>query len=301
MQEKDLENSVWSHSGKVGKVVFYLTGYGVIICLTGLSMWAVAQVQLASRPDGEIIRLWYLAVFIALELWVVTGLILANLCARQGAWLAVLVAFALWVPALGLSAMQESRFHLLYDSKIEAAAAPELTRRDNSEKQIAELETSLALFARPTRSVTAIKTELAGYEARRDAARYPTRITALKSELAAATAHADLLSELATARQALVETASLATENMAARKVGQIITVPLLNWVIPSHATVWILIATMMAIKALGPWLLFRPLLNAANPSARRKPPPEEAKWVEVKDRHGQPKKIRVFSSGYVP
>ena len=57
-------------------------------------------------------------------------------------------------------------------------------------------------------------------------------------------------------------------ENLDAKKVGQTFKVPLIGWTISSDFTVWLLIATMMAIKSLGPWLLFGFSLRRERPTS---------------------------------
>ncbi len=255
MQGNDLEKPTSSLLQGIGKVVFYLIGYAVVFGLAGLSIWAVAMVQLASRPEGDFMRYWYLTAFVALEVWVVIGLTVGALRAKQGAWLASFIAIAIWVPALGLSAMQESRFHVLFDSKIEAVAAPELAKRESALKRVAELEGEIAALTKPTRSVTAIEAEHSRYKTRPNY--YRTKNAELLAELEAVKAYKVKTDELASHRQIVIDTASLAAENLDAKKVGQTFTVPLIGWTVSSDFTVWLLIATMMAIKALGPWLLF--------------------------------------------
>ncbi|MEM9571848.1 MAG: hypothetical protein AAF996_10290 [Pseudomonadota bacterium] len=261
MKGSHLEKPASSLLQRIGKVVFYLIGYAVILGLAGLSIWAVGMVQLASRPEGDFMRYWYLTAFVAMEVWVVIGLTVGALRAKQGALLASFIAIAIWVPALGLSAMQESRFHVLFDSKIDAGAAPELARRENALKRIVELEDEIAALVKPTRSVTAIEAEYNRYKARPNY--YRTKNAELLAELEAAKAYKVKTDELARHRQVVIDTAGLAAENLDAKKVGQTFNVPLIGWSVSSDFTVWLLIATMMAIKSLGPWLLFGSTLRA--------------------------------------
>ncbi|NQY14734.1 MAG: hypothetical protein HRT81_12845 [Henriciella sp.] len=254
MKGSHLEKPASSLLERVGKAVFYLIGYAVVFGLAGLSIWAVGTVQMVSRPEGDIMRYWYLIAFVAMEVWVVIGLTVGALRAKQGAWLASFIAFAIWVPALGLSAMQESRFHVLFDSKIDAEAAPELELRESALKRVSELESELKALGEPKRSPAAIEAE---YHRYKDRPKYPTKTAQLLSELEDARAYQLKSQELANHRQTLVNTASLAAENLDAKKVGQTFTVPLIGWNVSSDFTVWVLIATMMAIKSLGPWLLF--------------------------------------------
>lgn len=269
------EQAGWG--AKIAKGLFYLLGYGVIFGVAGLSMWAVGAVQLQSHDDGDIMGYWYLATFILLELWVVVGLTIAALKMRQGEWGKASVGLLMWVMALGLSAMQESRFHVLQDNTVISEAAPELAKRENALKRQTELETSLAAAAPPARSSAAIQAELTRFKTRPDSARYPTQISRLTSELADANAYAAIQSDLTVQRSIINETAELAAENLSAKQVGQTITVPILKWEISSEGTVWILIITMMMIKSLGPWLLFGGGMPAreAKPAAVPEPLPK--------------------------
>ena len=277
----------------VAGTAFLLLGYGVILCLTGLSLWAVGAVQLASRPASDPLRYWYLLVFLALELWVCAGLVIIGIRSRQGRWGAVLIAVALWLAALGLSAMQEKRFHTLFDGKLDAAVAQKLAERDNAEARIVELEGSLNALAKPSRSVDAIEAELSGYESRSDAEKFPTRITSLKAEWKAAQSYATLAVDLNAQRKTLEDTATMAAERLDARKVGQAFSV--FGVTIPSDATIWLLIGTMLAIKSLGPWLLI---------GGRRKVelqpeqalPLEDPDWAyaERTDRQGRVRRVKV-------
>ena len=117
----------------VAGTAILLLGYSVILCLTGLSLWAVGAVQLASRPEADPLRFWYLLVFLALELWVCAGLVVIGIRLRQGRWGAALIALTLWLAALSLSAMQEKRFHTLFDGKLDAAVAQKLAERANAD------------------------------------------------------------------------------------------------------------------------------------------------------------------------
>lgn len=288
-------------------------GYVVVFGLVGLSMWAVGHIQLASRPEGGVVRYWYLIVFLGLEIWVALGLMVCSERFRQGRWGAGIVALAIWLAAMGLSAIQESRFHILFDSKVDALAAPVLAVRANTKKRVSELEANLSALTKPTRPVAAIEAELAGYEARRDASTYPTRITALRAELAAARSFEQMGADLVAERQSLVASAADAAVSVDAKKVGQSFSVFGVN--VTSTTTVWMLIATMMAIKALGPWLLLGISANrvssepkTAQSEALLAQPPaseslqsldeqaESAAWVKIQrpDRDGNMQTVRV-------
>lgn len=191
-------------SGRFGRWLVQALGGLVIACLTGLSMWAVGAIQLESHPENSLLRYWYLAVFLALEVWVCLGLLLSAERLRQGRWLAALAAFAIWCLATGLSALQENRFHTYFDSAIDAGAAPLRQKYTSLSHQVAELEAQLEARLIPSRSVEAIRAELDGYESRADAANYPTKITGLRAELRAAEGYADLSGKLSRARSRLV-------------------------------------------------------------------------------------------------
>jgi len=278
--------------GVTGTAILLL-GYSVILCLTGLSLWAVGAVQLASRPETDPLRFWYLLVFLALELWVCAGLVVIGIRLRQGRWGAALIALMLWLAALGLSAMQEKRFHTLFDGKLDAAVAQKLTKRANAEARIAELEGTLKAFNKPSRSVEAIEAELSGYEARSDAENFPTRITSLKAELKAAQSYAVVAADLGAQRNILEDTAALAAERLDARKVGQ--DFRLFGKAVPADASIWLLIATMLAIKSLGPWLLIgnRDRVEEAPEPAQ---PAQDPDWVYVErtDRQGRVRRVKV-------
>ena len=272
--------------------VLVSAGYVVVFGLIGLSMWAVGYIQLASRPEGGVVGYWYLIVFLGLEVWVALGLIVCSARFKQGRWGAGMVALAIWLAAMGLSAMQESRFHVLFDSKVEALAAPVLAERASTQKRVSELEANLSALIKPNRPVAAIEAELAGYEARRDASAYPTRITALRAELAAAQAFEKIGADIVAARQILVATAADAAVSVDAKKVGQSFSVFGLN--VTSAATVWLLIGTMLAIKSLGPWLLIdTPSKRDALPERDR--PIEDPDWayVERTDRQGRVRRVK--------
>ena len=277
----------------VAGTVILLLGYGVIICLTGLSLWAVGAVQIASRPETDPLRFWYLLVFLALELWVCTGLVIIGIRLRQGRWGAALIALTLWLAALGLSAMQEKRFHTLFDGKLDAAVAQKLTERANAEARIVQLEGSLKALDKPSRSVEAIEAELSGYEARSDAENFPTRITSLKAELKAAQSYAVIAADLDAQRKTLEDTAALAAERLDARKVAQ--DFRLFGKSVPADASIWLLIATMLAIKSLGPWLLIGSR-DKAEASPERVQPAEDPDWayVERTDRQGRVRRVKV-------
>ena len=286
-------------------VVLWL-GYGVILLLTGLSLWAVALVQLASRPEGDVVRYWYLIAFVLLELWVCVGLVFLAIRFRQGNWGAGLIALIVWLAALGLSAVQEKRFHTLFDSQIDAGVAAQLAGRANAEKRAFEREARLAALTKPSRSVEAIKAELTGYESRRDAENFPTRIAALRAELKAAQSYEVLSAELEADRRILADTAALAADRRDAKKVGQSFT--LVGFEVSADASLWILIATMLAIKSLGPWLLMggasHPVPPAQSPDLKTgsktnlQPDlkPDQANWIEVErtDRLGRVRLVRV-------
>lgn len=250
-QTPDGKGTFW---GTVAKGLFYLLGYAAVFGLVGLSMWAVAQVQLDSRPAGDPLRYWYLAAFLVAEAWVAIGLTIMILRFRESNWAAGMVALMCWIPAIGLSAMQESRFHLLLDSQQDAEVAPELTKRMNAEARIEEITTDLGIMVKPTRSVASIEAE---YNRFKDRPKYPTKTAELLSELENAKSYTAMQSELATHRTTMEETAAVAAESQDAKKVGQSFTVPWLGWEVSSNFTVWTLIIWMMAIKSLGPWLLF--------------------------------------------
>lgn len=291
-----------SASAPFGRWLVQAVGGLVIVSLTGLSMWAVGAIQLESHPDNALLRYWYLAVFLALEVWVCLGLLLSAERLRQGRWLAAIAAFAIWCLATGLSALQENRFHTYFDSEIDAEAAPLQLEYASLSKQVAELETQLEARTLPSRSVDAIRAELDGYETRVDAANYPTKITGLRAELRAAEGYVDLSGKLSSARSRLVEISGDAAENTSARKVGQGIVLPGIT--LSETASVWILIGTMIAIKALGPWLLFasrpseRAVLAApvAEPEISAPEPAPDPDWemVERRDRHGNLQRVKV-------
>lgn len=278
----------------MGKL-FLVMGYGVIIALTGLSLWAVGAVQLASRPVSDPVRVWYLIAFVGLELWVCAGLVVVTTKARQGRWSAVMIASALWLVALGLSAVQEKRFHTLFDGKLDAAVAQKLTERANAEARSAELEERLDALEKPTRAVKAIEAELSGYENRSDAENFPTRITALRAELAAAQSYRANEQELANMRAVLEATASLAAERLDARKVGQDFSI--FGMRITSDASIWVLIGAMLAIKSLGPWLLVEGLgAEDRSPVAEVEQILEDVGWVHIErtDRQGRVRRVKV-------
>jgi len=272
---------------------FLLLGYSVILCLTVLSLWAVGAVQLASRPAPDPLRYWYLLVFLALELWVCAGLVIIGMRLRQGRWGAALIALSLWLAALGLSAMQEKRFHTLFDGKLDAAVAQKLAERVNAEARLIELEGVLKALDKPSRSVDAIEAELSGYESRSDAEKFPTRIASLKAERKAAQAYATVAVDLNAQRKTLEDTAALAAERIDARKVGQ--GFQIFGKAVPPDASIWLLIATMLAIKSLGPWLLI-----GGRKKAEIKPeqaqPLEDSAWsyVERTDRQGRVRRVKV-------
>ena len=277
----------------VAGTAILLLGYGVILCLTGLSLWAVGAVQLASRPETDPLRFWYLLVFLALELWVCAGLVVIGIRLRQGRWGAALIALTLWLASLGLSAMQEKRFHTLFDGKLDAEVAQKLAERANAEARIAELEGTLKAFDKPSRSVEAIEAELSGYEARSDADKFPTRITSLKAELKAAQSYAMIAADLDAQRQMLEGTAALSAERLDARKVGQ--DFRLFGKAVSADASIWLLIATMLAIKSLGPWLLIGSR-DKADSSPEPVQPTEDPDWtyVERTDRQGRVRRGKV-------
>ena len=291
-----------SPSGAFGRWLVQALGGLVIACLTGLSMWAVGTIQLESHPDNALLRYWYLAVFLALEVWVCLGLLLSAERLRQGRWLAAIAAFAIWCLATGLSALQENRFHTYFDSEIDADAAPLQLEYASLSKQVLELEAQLKARIMPSRSVEAIRAELDGYEARSDAANYPTKITGLRAELRVAEGYADLSGKLSSARSRLVEISGDAAENTSARKVGQVIVLPGIT--LSETTSVWILIGTMMAIKAFGPWLLFasrspdRVVVSAplSEPEISEPEPDSDPDWemVERRDRHGNLQRVKV-------
>lgn len=291
-----------SPSAPFGRWLVQALGGLVIACLTGLSMWAVGTIQLESHPDNALLRYWYLAVFLALEAWVCLGLLLSSERLRQGRWLAAITAFAIWCLATGLSALQENRFHTYFDSAIDAEAAPLQLEYTSLSNQVAELEAQLEARIMPSRSVDGIRAELDGYEARADAANYPTKITGLRAELRAAEGYADLSDNLSSARSRLVEISGDVTENTSARKVGQVIILPGIT--LSEKTSVWILIGTMIAIKALGPWLLFasRPpdrgasAITVAEAQASEPDPDPDPDWemVERRDRHGNLQRVKV-------
>lgn len=291
-----------SPSGAFARWLVQALGGLVIVFLTGLSIWAVGAIQLESHPENSLLRYWYLAVFLALEVWVCLGLLLSAERLRQGRWLAAITAFTIWCLATGLSALQENRFHTYFDSAIDAEAAPLQLEYTSLSNQVAELEKQLEARTLPSRSVDAIRAELDGYEARADASNYPTKITGLRAELRAAEGYADLSGKLAHARSRLLEISGDAAENTSARKVGQVIVLP--GIALSETTSVWILIGTMIAIKALGPWLLFtsrspdRAVLAApvAEPQIAEPEPDPDPDWemVERRDRHGKLQRVKV-------
>ena len=169
-------------------------------------------------------------------------------------------------------------------------------------KQVAELEAQLAARIIPSRSIDAIRAELDGYESRADAANYPTKITGLRAELRAAEGYADLSGKLSRARSRLVEISGDAAENASARKVGQVIVLPGIT--LSETTSVWILIGTMIAIKALGPWLLFAsrpsdcaaPEMPVVEPEISEPVPDPDPDWemVERRDRYGKLQRVKV-------
>lgn len=124
----------------------------------------------------------------------------------------------------------------------------------------------------------------------------------LRAELRAAEGYADLSGKLAHARSRLVEISGDVPENAAARKVGQVIVLPGIT--LSENTSVWILIGTMIAIKALGPWLLFAsrppdrgaPAIGVAEPQASEPEPDPDPDWemIERRDRHGKLQRVKV-------
>jgi DNA-binding transcriptional regulator YdaS (Cro superfamily) len=189
--------------------------------------------------------------------------------------------------------MQEKRFHTLFDGKLDAAVAQKLAQRANAEARIVELEGTLKAFNKPSRSVEAIEAELRGYEARSDAEKFPTRITSLKAELRAAQSYAMIAADLGAQRKTLEDTAALAAERLDARKVGQ--DFRLFGTAVPADISIWLLIATMLAIKSLGPWLLIGGR-EKAEVSPEPVQPAEDTDWtyVERTDRQGRVRRVKV-------
>ena len=249
----------------------------------GLSLWAVAMVQLASRPEGDAVRYWYLIAFVLLELWVCVGLVFLAIRFRQGNWGAGLIALIVWLAALGLSAVQEKRFHTLFDSQIDAGVAEQLAGRANAEKRAFEREARLAALTKPSRSVEAIKAELTGYESRRDAENFPTRIAALRAELKAAQSYEVLSAELEADRRILADTAALAADRRDAKKVGQSFT--LVGFEVSAGG------ASHPVPPAQSPDLKTGSKTNL-QPDLK----PDQANWIEVErtDRLGRVRLVRV-------
>ena len=272
VQEPQPISANWPWLSSLGKGLFLLLGYLAVFGCVALSMWAVVQVQLDSRPAGDPVRYFYTALFIICELWVAVGVILMMRRLKEGAFAAAGVALLLWIPAVGLSALQESRFHILNDGAVQSDVAPALAQRDAATARIENLNSQLAVIERPTRAAAAIDAE---YQRYADNPRYVTLAARLKAELENAKAYAALNDELATNRQTLIDTAALAASATDAKKVGQSFTVPLLGWEVSSDATVWILIAWMMGIKSFGGWLLF----GSAISTERRVTETRRATW----------------------
>ena len=253
-------------TSSVTQFLLSLAGFCVVAGFVGLSMYAVGEVQLKSHPDDPL-RFWYMACFVLCEIWVAVGFTLMARRFGQRQFAAGVIALLLWFPALGLSGLQESRYHALNDSEVDATIAPELTKRTNALARISEIEDQLKDAETPPRPSDAVQAELDLYAARPN---YPTKTATLRAELATALAYEKLQGELVTHRKTVEDTAYLAAENSDAKKIGQTFTVPLLKWEVSADATVWTLIVFMMGVKAFGPWLIIGSALKAEAAAAQK-------------------------------
>lgn len=274
-----------------GRGAFLLAATALILCAIGLSGWAVVQAQLMSRPEDDPTRWFYAAIFLLCELWVAIGLTLIVLKLRGQAWLAAAAATVVWVPAVGLSALQESRFHRLMDSEITGAAALTDQQRLNAQARINELEVQLAAITVPSRSLLAVEAELGRYSPFPET--YPTRIGQLSAEKADIELYHQLSTELAHHRRTLEVTATSADQGDNAKTLGQRVSVPLGDFALDEESSVWALIIWMMLVKALGPYLL----LNWSQP-ARRSPATKsntssEARIVHITTKAGEQRVLR--------
>ena len=311
-QNGGVKSGPWALMVWLGTSLFYLFGFLIVFGLVGLSFWAVGSVQLESRAETDPLRYWYLAMFLIAEGWVAVGFTLLARRLSQKVYGAAFVAFLLWVPAVGLSAYQEWRFHTLRNADVELDKAPDLAKRESALTREPELLSALAAIGE-TRPTDAIQAELDRYEPRPEI--YPTKISSLKSELATAQERQKLELELGTVRQTLTDTAALSVNTADAKKLGIAFTIPGIGIHVPETFAVWVVIGWAMAIKAFGPWLLLGSGRN--KPDALNVEPdtsgeaetahvPEEGegaplpstgqRWVTKIDRHGNPRRVRVFS-----
>ena len=255
MRVNDNSASRPMHQGLADRLLHAL-GYIVVLATIGLSLWAVTYVQLASRPDDEPVRYWYATVFIVCELWVAVGLMLIIRRFAHGAWLSGLLALVVWVPAVGLSAVQEVRYHSYLDNQIDVQLAPQKLRHEQTADDIEQLELQLKSMSAPTRSVGAIDAELQRYRPQPNT--YRTRLAQLTGERADLQAYLRLSERIAQARQSQMETVESATVNAAQLKLGQSFSVPVLELKITNDVMLWLLVSWMMLVKATGVHLLSR-------------------------------------------
>lgn len=269
----NISNGFERHLANAGNALFHLFGYSIVLATLGLSLWAVTSVQLMSRPPEDLTRWWYAAVFFICELWVALGLTLMLRQFQNRAWLSAALALIVWIPALGLSALQESRFHIMLDQKLEAARTPDLVQHEHATARIAELTKALSAMTPPRRSQTAVSAELQRYQQQPNT--YRTRIANLTAELADAQAYQRLIAQIDAQRTIEQSTAKLAKEDITPKKLSQSFTVPWLKWEVSDQATIWLLIGWMMLVKAVGLHLLIG---TPTSPSAKKTTPNQKQK-----------------------
>ena len=216
-----------------------LVGWLVVGALVGLSIWAVAQVQLEKAGTNSLANYWYLGVFLLCEFWAAAGLVflIRHWVAKRRA--AFWLALGLWLPALLLSGVQEYAFHEGQARKKQAETAPQIlayTLAETREEEIARQLAGLGV----QRPVEAIQVELARYEHLPN--KYPTKIAALKSELALSERYQALLAAQSEARQVLQDTAHIHA------LYGDVSA--------PKPVQHWLLIIWMMTVKAFGAFVI---------------------------------------------
>lgn len=212
----------------------------LITLLTLLSMIAVGSLQWESYSAQGVVKYWYVVAYGLCEIWVALGLCLLAVLIQKKEWLAVMVALALWLPAMGVSAVQEHRFHVQRIDSDKRRLAPDLERHRQATVRLDELMTELAALP-PQRPLEAIDAELERYGRAPD--RYPTKLATLRSERTLSAARDEFTSEKKTVEATLMETVSVA-----------IVTNPytVQDW------SLWALVLWMMGVKAGGAWLLTR-------------------------------------------
>lgn len=214
----------------------------LITALTLLSMIAVGWVQLETYHDHGALKYWYVIAYALCEIWVALGLCLLAALFQRQEWPALFLAVLLWLPAMGVSAEQEHRFHIQRVEHDAKSLAPDRESRRQAEARLAALETELAAIA-PQRPIEAIDAELERYG--RAPQTYPSKLAMLRSERALSAARTQLLDQQRDAESVMLNTAALpVTTDLSQRSFY--------DW------SLWALVIWMMGVKAGGAWLLTR-------------------------------------------